>query len=587
MSDNEQDQSPLAKALGVTGNVTPIKKAEFSKAEEALLHSNALSPEDAMWENLSETVKQAVLTPTYSPMLLATLVQQNNTLGQCVAAMEVNVDGTGYEIERRDGEEKTDKDKKNIKDIEAFFDEPYPGESFITIRRKLRRDLEATGNAYLEVIRNPKGEITFLNYLDAKYVFMMKLDNSTTPVSRVVKRNGRDVSLKMSVRERRFAQVVGVNAVYFKEFGSTRPLDKRTGKWVDTKAGKLDPSLQASELIHFTLEEDVKTPYGVPRWINQVPSVLGSRKAEEYNLEFFNHGGVPPAMILVQGGALTTKAREALTNYLAGKAKYKQRGVLVEAYATGGDLNSAGNVRITVERFGAERQNDSMFQKYDDKCYEHVRSSFRLPPLFVGRSEEHTYANAQASYLVAEEQVFAPERREFDEIINVRVMSSIAPDYVFRSKPQTFSDSEGKMKALTLAKGVVDGESFVDELNEVAHLNLAPKEGMDAEDMLNQLKGALKDKGNVTEAGADEEGKLAKLDDGILVELADDWARYQSGDAEFESATVNTMQALIKSMNPQMRKLFNGYVAVRMVPPLTHDPEGVAELLNCATINHD
>lgn len=644
MSD---DPISLSKQLG--SSVTVVRsgrrgKDVIAKNEEGLLRSNALTVDDNQTTAFDSIGKGKLVKPTYDPVVLALLTQQNNTLLQCSAAMEVNVDGTGYEIERADGESLTDDDKKKIKEIKQFFDESYPGESFVSQRRAMRRDIEGSGCGYLEVIRDVQGEITFTRRLDAKLMRLVALD-APVMVEKTITRMGKEKTVKMVVRERRFCMQVGSKFRFFKEFGASRDVDLITGEWLNpdgsavpgsapfdattnnikitdnvmqvsgnplavsgmvpskaTVDTTLQPRAKGTEVIFFGAVPDVHTGYFVPRWINQLPSVLGSRKAEEFNLEFFNSGGLPPALILVQGGQLSPDSKVALTNYLSGKAKFKQRGVIAEVFSTGGSLDgSGGTVRVTVERFGDERSKDSMFSGYDKNCADHVRGAYRLPPLFLGLSADHNFATAYASYMVAEAQVFRPEREEFDEIINVKVMREIAPEYLFRSLPLQINDVEQQLKALALVKEFADPEEFLRTVNEIASVTLTPRDGLDEDDavaMVNQLLGreamgskldqrdaktqaANEDGTEEVKVRAGKNGRIAKLDDGVLTELAQDWADYTTGQREFNPASVSAMRNLIKALQPGVRNLFNSVVASKMVAP-SHDPHGTATLLAAA-----
>ena len=107
----------------------------------------------------------------------------------------------------------------------------------------------------------------------------------------------------------------------------------------------------------------------------------------------------------------------------SGEAKKNNRVQVLEVEPAGGGLNQpTPQARVTVERFGADRQQDSMFEKYDERCEERVRRSFRMPPIFVGQSKDYNFATAFASYTVAEAQVFKPERDEFDEMISMKLL---------------------------------------------------------------------------------------------------------------------------------------------------------------------
>ena len=53
----------------------------------------------------------------------------------------------------------------------------------------------------------------------------------------------------------------------------------------------------ATELLHFALHSP-RSPYGVPRWIGNLLSVLGSRQMEEVNYLYFSNKSVPPLALL-------------------------------------------------------------------------------------------------------------------------------------------------------------------------------------------------------------------------------------------------------------------------------------------------
>lgn len=689
--------------LGVAqSRVTPIEKTEFSKAEKNLLRSMALTVEDNPWQRIQFTNKFNSLAPTYDPTSLQLISYQNNTLRQCIAAMISNIDGTGYEIKRKDGgkivqlvspdnptpppppaapplpdpnappaapvpgqpptvpgmppappkpvpkpgmpwppddgSEPILIDPPEVAQIKAFWDEPYPGVSFKTMRKKLRDDLETTGNAYLEVIRDQKGDIALLNPMDAKLTRLIRHDDNPVAVTQTINRSGivgEEQKITLLVHERRYVQIIGLNARFFKAYKATRQLNAQTGIWQQDTAEVIQPTDMATEVLHFMVDRDVLTPYGVPRWINQVPSVMGSRKAEELNLEFFNHGGIPPAIIMIQGGTLSSHARDALTGYLSGQAKFKQRGVVMEIAPSGGDLNSAAQVKVTTEKFG-DTEGDSKFEKYDDKCTQRVRSSFRLPAVLIGLEESYNYATVQTAVMMAEEQVFHPERVLFDEIINSTIMKELDEDgiYLFESKRMTAKFLDEQIKAMTLAKGMVDGKTFVDAINDIVGLDL--KFDQQAADLATAtaqagLMGAANgpqqagtgdsgesdmggnsgppqtgfgtggsqisksstalsgsstaiDQNNAARVSVTvtKSGRIKKLDHTLLTDLADDMAGYMTGEKHFLQSNVVAMHKLAKSMAPSLQRLFAENVAQKILKA-THDPNGVRELVSCAS----
>lgn len=435
--------------------------------------SNAFEPEDEYLQYYLGAVRDiGAILPPYNLKTLDRLVQENNSLGPCVEAMVTNIDGTGFDIAQDTGDALDRPPQKPHEDpsIDAlwdFFKEPYPGMSFVTLRKSVRRDLERTGNGYMEILRNTKNNIVFARHVDAKMMRLVKLDEAV-PVDMAVTRKGETVSMKLMQRQRRYVQYVnGIGIVYFKDFGVTRDLNKKTGKWAQP-GQRLKANERATEIIHFTVLPDAHTPYGVPRWINQLPSVLGSRKAEEFNMEFFDNGGVPPVMIILQGGVLSNETRRMIEQKVGGPATKKNRVQVFEMEPSGGTLDSPGASKVIVERFGADRQHDSMFENYDNKCEVRVRRSFRLPPIFVGQAADYSFATAFASYTVAEAQVFRPERDEFDEVVSIKLIPALGyPGYKIISKAMTIEDATLRLQGLEVAllTKQVDAADVLNEIN--------------------------------------------------------------------------------------------------------------------------
>jgi PBSX family phage portal protein len=466
----------MAEPTPLKGKLTAIKKPPVSGS---VVPQNSSFIEDSFAQfYLSAGSSYGVLQPPYDYNDLASRAEENNTLPQCIEAMEVNIDGTGHVIEDP-AKTNSATDPTAIK-LSDFFKEPYPGETTVAIRRRLRNDLEKMGGGYLEILRTITGDLVGFRRVDPTLMRLVRLDPAV-PVKKTLRRGGADVEFTMYVRDRRFVQILnGTNLTYFAEYGSSRDLDKTTGLWAP-QGTTLPADKRATEMLYFPCKVTHKSPYGIPRWIPQAPSVVGSRKAEEFNLEFFNNGGVPPFIVFLSGGQLLDESRKAMEGMLNGAAKKKQRAFIFEIAPTGGSLTDAARADVKVERFGGERTQDAMFLKYDANCESHVRSGYRLPPLFIGKAEDYSYASAYASYMVAEAQVFSPERIAFDDRINATLMRELDPTgkYLFRSKSITVIDIQNKLKAIEVATPNMDGRDVIDAINEATSMDLKytkPKE---------------------------------------------------------------------------------------------------------------
>lgn len=540
-------------------SVTQIPCKGKTKKRDGTASTNTIPLEDGFnnfYWNGSTGVNNNVLIPPYDYTLLEKRGLENNTLPQCVTAYEVNIDGTGYSIELAEGVAVAN--QVIMTAVKSFFKTPFPGLSMIALRRALRRDMENTGCGYLEVIRTMDGELAFLNNMEAKTVRLVKLDDAV-PTNVSVIRNGKQVSVTMNRRERRFAQVVGTKIVYFKEYGASRDLNVHTGEWA--AKGSLEVELRATEVMYFPVGKDSNSPYGVPRWINQVPSVVGSRKAEEGNLSYLDSGGVPPLMIFVSGGKVASEAVTQIQNLMLHQED-KNTAAIVELVSTSGNLDSSSKVDVKVERFDTARLKDSMFEVYDDKCEKRVRSSFRLPPIFVGRTQDFNFATASASYMVAEAQVFQPERTAFDHEMNRLIqLEFLSYDIEFRSSPLNVKDTVAQLAGLTLATTTasITNKTLLDSINDITNLHLVAVEG--DEDVKVSTPAAPAPPTAAPESTTPVQKSDARSE---CYELAESWVSYLHGESELEDDEVAELEHRIQVLPDNYESLFNRLVSNKL-----------------------
>lgn len=551
--------------------VTEIELVRKADTEMIAAASQYLPEDEFISLYFTDTgINNQFLAPPFSPKVLKGMPNINNILLQCIEAMEVNIDGTGYDfVPAEEGGTMNPEEEKRAK---SFFTEPYPGQTFVQIRRTLRRELEAVGWAALEVLRNVEGEILALRNIIGHTLRVCKAEKPVL-VTKTVVRGGQEIELEFWERERKFGQMLtAADKRYYKEFGATRDLNRNTGEWADP--GTLPPELCASELLFFRIVPDVETPYGLPRWVNQMPSVVGSRKAEEANLDYFDAGAMPPTIVFIGGGTASKDTSDALRTYLSGKNKNKQRAVVIDVVPTSGSLDAVGKTEIKVERFGSEKLGDAMFAEYDQHAEDHVRVGFRLPPLFIGRSEDYNFASAQTSYMVAEAQVFKPERDNFDAVINSTIMRALKCTTVkMQSKPVTMKDAAVMMEGLTLAKDVAEGKGWMAEVNKVTGLALAydEKKAKEAADLLKAEShaniAATKAKATATlkpPARPFAKPPVAKA----IKKMAQDFMEAEGlipGTEPAPEAVRVKIQKSVDELEPDAQNLFNYFVALAAV----------------------
>ncbi len=396
--------------------------------------------------------------------LLGAFVDESNILRQCINAYETNIDGFGHVLDMVVDEEefpeaRTGEAKIEASRLEEFFQYAYSSGSFVDLRRKTRHDIEATGVGYWEVIRDPKGQIIRLEHIPSYTMRMTSLDPEAQTVIELRQVGVEQKPVKVSKRFRVFCQISDSagkqETVWFKEFGDPRVLDHKTGEWKATG----DRKNAATEVIVFRSDYHPTSPYALPRWIGNLPSVLGSRASEEINVLYFDNKTVPPLVIMVSGGQLTKGSIKRLEHVLNHEIKGREnfhKALVLEAVSTdeAAMRGTSTAPKIEIKPLTEAQLSDAMFQAYDENNRRKIMSAFRLPPVLVGQTGDYNRATSEAAMLMVEEQVFRPERLAFDYFLNRWLMPALGAHYwKFKSLGPNVSWNEDLIAALGAGEG--------------------------------------------------------------------------------------------------------------------------------------
>lgn len=417
-----------------------------------------------------------VIEPPFDMLTLAMLEEQNSELRQCFDALEINIEGFGHRfVPRLRLDDNGKPDKKNLPEalgkeveeervgLENFFAYGARDESFTAFRRKLRKDRESTGNSYFEVIRDGLGNIQAFQHVPSYQVLLSRIEDVPEKVDMPILQLQADGSVKVvkisrwkafrryvqrrTVHNRTLAAIGGYKTVWFKEWGDPRTYDNRTGKLVTDAAelARLPEWARANELVHMKLYAP-RSPYGLPRFIGNLLSIFGDRAAEEINYVTFKNNNIPSMVVLVAGGELTQGSVDRLSAFaetqIQGSANYSKF-LVIEAEGTE-ETDAGGQPKLDIKPLVKEQHKDALFQNYSANNQDKIRRVFRLPPIFVGRSDDYTRATAEASRKLADEQIFAPERGEFDDWVNRILFPAMSVRYhKYRSNsPNTTDNAE-------------------------------------------------------------------------------------------------------------------------------------------------
>jgi PBSX family phage portal protein len=456
MTSNENARAKLTAALN--------EYVLAAKEDKEALSSKQIMEEGTFTADFMS--KNEILKPTYDPSKLYKIVEDSSILPQCIDAMVLNTDGFGHQFFYTGSSELENSDKvlEEKENLEQFFRKVNEKESFTTIRKSMRRDLEATGNGYIEVIRFATGKIGIMYHVDSRYVRLQKKQKEYVRINVPMFREGKVRQVAIEKRFRRFVMVTSTGQrkyKWFKEYGDSRKMNSTTGKY-QGEEGFDESAEMASELLHFKVGNGA---YGVPRWAGNAVTAVGLHSADFVNYDLFENQVVPPLAIMVSGGKLTSESVEDITKILVQKKGVENfNKVLILEAMSEGSISEKQGIKIDLKELSSARKEDSMFTNYVDSGEHRLRGSFRLPPLYLGRADTYSKSTADSSKMVAEEQVFVPERTLFDELINLTIMEELNSKYhEFKSKgPRLITGEQiiegfnafGKLGVFTINEGI-------------------------------------------------------------------------------------------------------------------------------------
>lgn len=437
------------------------------------------------FESLVDGGGAHILPPPYTPERVSKVIEQSNILPQCIDCMVTNIAMYGYEVVPAPGYTEHNYDEAEYSLLSSFVTQANTVQSMMEVSEARTRDYERIGYSYLEVIRNIAGKVTMVKHAPSYNTRMTGRTSDPQVIKERIKRGDTYLEVRTIKRFRKFIQMVGNQKVYFKEFGDPRDMNFQTGDYA-TQENPVPKDLRATEILHEKQTSD--DPYGVPRWISQLPGILGSRESEEVNLRYFEDNTVPPMIISVSGGRLTAQSFRNLEDLLQRRAVGKDRQhkiLLLEAIAESVDLEGASSVSFKIDKLADARQSDGLFSEYDKYNADKVRSAFRLPPVLIGSAENHTYATANTSAFIAEMQVFLPERMKHDAFLNANLINHPAglglKTVQLKSNAPPLTNPEKLVQAFTAfnVMGAITPRDAVDLCNDVTQvkLNQYPEEG--------------------------------------------------------------------------------------------------------------
>lgn len=443
----------IGKRMGVLNTpAPPMSPVEGEVSEEIAKAQATAVPPDQLDPYGRAGYANDIIDPPYPAEALCRLFENSGALRQNIEAMETNIDGFGHRLEPildfddpklmdriqslmfAERVEKAGKSLDDLTDadldtlmpppaevaararlwkmislvekerLQTYFDFLSPLHTFIDLRRRKRVAQEVMGNGAWEIIREDPEDVTSkivgVNHVPWVCVRLLNADETPTMCERPKRKDSVTWDWEESEEYfRRFVYLTPTKRVYFKSAGDPRILSRRSGRYYDSieemRAEDGSEARPANEIVHWLIPNDT-SPYGIPRWIGQLLSVLGNRASEEVNFLYFDNKAIPPMVLLVSGGRLTSDSVSKIETYVESHIKGRKNfhnimvieAIPANAEETSGDIEHSGKMRLEFKPLMGDQQSDAMFQGYEQNNVVKIGRSFRQPQLLTGDARD-------------------------------------------------------------------------------------------------------------------------------------------------------------------------------------------------------
>jgi PBSX family phage portal protein len=330
-----------------------------------------------------------VITPPWNLYELASFYDTSFANHAAIDAKVENIVGLGYEFEvaartmlkleasepktAENARKRIERAKIEMRDwLESLNDE----DSFTTTMEKVFTDLQATGNAYLEIGRTVRGDIGYVGHIPSTTMRVRRL------------RDG-------------FVQVIGNKVVYFRNFGATNP-------------NPVGSDTRPNEIIHFKEYSPLNTFYGVPDIMSAIGSLHGDQLASQYNIDYFQNKATPRYVVTLKGAKLSAEAEDKMFRFLQTGLKGQNHRTLYIPLPGDSDTNKVEFKMDPVEN-GIQ---EASFKEYRKQNRDDILVAHQVPLSKLGGSDASGIAAALSQDRTFKEQVARPAQRNLEKMIN-------------------------------------------------------------------------------------------------------------------------------------------------------------------------
>jgi PBSX family phage portal protein len=360
-----------------------------------------------------------LVQPVYNLEYLSKIYEISPYNYAAINAKVANIVGLGYSfVETKKANDALDSisDTKQLErarkklnklrqDLDNWLEETNEEETFTETLIKAYTDLEATGNAYIEIGRTVAGNIGYIGHIPSKTMRVRRL------------RDG-------------FIQLLYGKAVYFRNFG-----DQETPNPID---GGLE---RPNEIIHLKKYTPMNNYYGIPDIIAAQTAMAGNEFSGKYNLDYFENKAVPRYIITVKGAKLSPESERKLLEFFQVGLKGKNHRSL---YVPLPPDTSDSKVEFKMEPIEAGNQEGS-FEKYRKSNRDEILLAHRVPINKIGVPEGISLASARDADKTFKEQVCRPAQDILEKKIN-RIILEKTDALLLKFNELTLTDEDTQSK---------------------------------------------------------------------------------------------------------------------------------------------
>ena len=407
--------------------------------------------------------------PPFNPVKMAELLEHNETHAKCVHAKARYVAGFGINIVPHPEAEDPDPDGEQYERVHDFWfgdDSNWqvgPMESeratATDVLQTAWTDYEAIGWLAIEILTQTDGTPIGLAYVPAHTVRKRKED-------------------------RGFVQLLEDKTQYFGVAGDRYRTDENDNLdpiFVDGNSGNTGSSVSspANEIIWKRNHSPLYPHYGAPDVVPAVRAIRGDEAAKDYNIDFFEHDGVPRLAIIVKGAELTEKGREEMRTLIEDNNENSHRTAFIETekivqgddYLNLADGADADDVEIRLEPLTVGMDEEASFLEFRDRNEHDILKVHDVPPVVAGVVESGAFStDAEEQRKEFAEETIKPKQHDFADLLYelVHKQGLDAPDWTIQfemAKPDTkLQDLEVAKQRIQAAQGLITVNELREEL---------------------------------------------------------------------------------------------------------------------------